>query len=357
MKHCQECDLDFPVSYKFCGSCGGGLPDSHTCGNCGELVDSKWAFCTGCGKSLSPNATAGPRDLPVVPEPLSVVAPTSVRQQDNVTAQTGAVDVAPESLKHASHAEWYAAPELFEETTEITIASPAVHHSMPNVAELPLVTQSKNGKAAPTLTMLSAYGQPESIEQPNNRGRQILAVGLLLLVFVAVGFGSVYWFTHRASAAQVQIKTQETIAPVTTASSASKSTSTSTSEPTKPTISADEEWKRLREKRIAAKSSEGAELINSLHQAEQTYPRDYRFPYERAKLSIKGITSHHDAFEALSAAADKAVDNGKAQEMLDNLRADKDGDFWKLARGHHEWQTLVQALGSEDKSSLSELRH
>ena len=115
--------------------------------------------------------------------------------------------------------------------------------------------------------------------------------------------------------------------------------------------------KRLREKRISAKPAESSAIIASLDDAEKKHPRDYRFPYERAKLSIKGITSHHEAFGALSLAGEKAIDNGKAQEMLDSLMADKDGDFYKLSRGHREWQTLAQALSNKDKKALSELRH
>ena len=53
MKHCQQCNLDFPDSFRFCGSCGGSLPDSLTCQGCGDLVESKWTFCTNCGKQLS----------------------------------------------------------------------------------------------------------------------------------------------------------------------------------------------------------------------------------------------------------------------------------------------------------------
>jgi hypothetical protein len=121
--------------------------------------------------------------------------------------------------------------------------------------------------------------------------------------------------------------------------------------------SADEEWKRLRERRIGAKPSEASEIITSLEAAEKKYPRDYRFPYERAKLSIKGITTHHEAFGALSLAGEKAIDNGKAQEMLDSLMADKDGDFYKLSRGHHEWQALEEALSNKDKRGLNELHH
>jgi len=69
------------------------------------------------------------------------------------------------------------------------------------------------------------------------------------------------------------------------------------------------------------------------------------------------MSTHHEAFGALALAADRAIDNRKAQEMLDSLMADKDGDFYKLSRGHSEWQALVQALSNKDKRGLSGLHH
>jgi len=43
--------------------------------------------------------------------------------------------------------------------------------------------------------------------------------------------------------------------------------------------------------------------------------------------------------------------------MLDSLKADEDGDFYKLSRGHHEWQALEEALQNKDKAGLKALRH
>ena len=124
-----------------------------------------------------------------------------------------------------------------------------------------------------------------------------------------------------------------------------------------PSLSADEEIKRLGERRGGLKPSESGEIIAAFKDAEKKYANDYRFPYERARLSIEGITTHHEAFSALTLAAEKAIDNGKAEEMLNSLMADKDGDFYKLSRGHHEWQALIQALSNKDKQALKELHH
>src|SRR5215471_10176190 len=53
MKRCEKCNVDFPDSFRFCGSCGRALTDSQPCTNCGELNESKWTFCTSCGHALS----------------------------------------------------------------------------------------------------------------------------------------------------------------------------------------------------------------------------------------------------------------------------------------------------------------
>ena len=206
--------------------------------------------------------------------------------------------------------------------------------------------------------MLAAYGKPET-DPPEIQSRHALLLGLLFLIFVGVlGAGVLYWWTHRASATQSPPQIESTTAPkAADSSSSSTSAATTASGQSFAGNPADEEWKRLREKRISAKPSDSSAVISSLDDAERKYPRDYRFPYERAKLSIKGITSHHEAFGALALAADKAIDNGKAQEMLDGVMADKDGDFYKLSRGHREWQMLVQALSNKDKKGLSELHH
>ena len=362
MKHCQQCNLDFPSSYRFCGSCGGALSDATRCPGCGELAEARWTFCTSCGGQLLSEQT----DNQVLPAAAPELAKKSAGPLSSLTtpltSQSQAQTTHPseqQSQNSALH-EWYAAPDLFEETTQTTAAPilrqelvPKTTVAAPRVIAQPHVG---NGKAPPTLTMLAAYGKSETAP-PEWQGRHALLFGLLFLIFVGVvGAGGWYWWTHRASAAQSPPRIDSASAPTTT-ESAPSSAGTTASERNLAGSPADEEWKRLREKRIGAKPSDSSAVIASLDDAEKKYPHDYRFPYERAKLSIKGITSHHEAFGALVVAADKAIDNGKAQEMLDGLMADQDGDFYKLSRGHREWQMLVQALTNKDKRGLSGLQH
>lgn len=207
--------------------------------------------------------------------------------------------------------------------------------------------------------MLSAYGEPEAPSQFRWWHGAIL--GLFILLFVGgLGIGGWYWWSHRGTGAQITPSAESNNGPApenSATSLSSTSTTTTTSEQESKSNSADEEIKLLRERRTGAKASESSELNAAFQGAEKKYPTDYRFPYERAKLSIKGITSHHEAFGALALAAEKAIDNGKAQEMLDNLTVDQDGDFYKLSRGHREWQALEEALSNKDKRGLDELHH
>ena len=107
---------------------------------------------------------------------------------------------------------------------------------------------------------------------------------------------------------------------------------------------------------MAAKPAERSKIFQALAKVERQYPRDYRFPYERAKLAVKGsqASSRDEAFKALNSAAEKAISTGKAGEMLNGLESDKSGDFSKLAQGRYEWSRLVAALKRKDPSLLGE---
>ena len=362
MKHCLQCNLDFPDSFRFCGSCGGALRDSLSCQGCGELVESKWTFCTNCGRGLLPEITTSQALTSEVPEFRDITAASSTPVV--APSQTLPAPAVEQRLGKVAPPEWYATPDLFEDNDEIT-ATPVSQDLVPRTTiAVPIATappRSGNGKTPPTLTMLAAYGESGTSASTEWQRHHFLLVGLLLLVFFGVlGFGGWYWWTHRASVAQSPPQAASTNAPALAESSSSATTAssaTTTAAPIATSAGAGEEWKRLREKRISAKPSEGGAVIAALDEAEKKYPRDYRFAYERAKLSVKGITSHHEAFGALALAGEKAIDNGKAQEMLDSLKADEDGDFYKLSRGHREWQALAEALRNKDKGALKALSH
>jgi len=372
MKHCQPCNLDFPDAYRFCGSCGGTLSGSRRCAGCGELTEGKWTFCTNCGKQLSSESTSDQASPPKTPEPAHLPAPPSSSPTPRTpppqtltmpsSEQVTATD--RQRSETGTPQEWYSAPDLFDETTTTTPAPPIprqdlVPKTMAPTTQVTATPQAREERTAPTLTMLSAYGEPETPTQFRWWHGAILGLFFLLLLG-GLGIGGWYWWSPRGSVAQTTPPADSNAGPPPGSSStspSSTSTSTTTSGQMTTSSSADEEIKRLRERRIGAKPSESGEIIAAFTDAEKKYPTDYRFPYERAKLSIKGIVSHDEAFGALFLAAEKAIDNAKAQEMLDSLMADKDGDFYKPSHGHHEWQVLVQALSNKDKRGLDELHH
>jgi hypothetical protein len=111
----------------------------------------------------------------------------------------------------------------------------------------------------------------------------------------------------------------------------------------------------MRERRITASNSERPKIFEAFAKIERRYPRDYRFPYERAKLAAKGSKSESrdEAFKALSVAAERAITAGKASEMLSGLETDKAGDFHRLAQGRQEWTRLVAALKRKDTTLLA----
>lgn len=121
--------------------------------------------------------------------------------------------------------------------------------------------------------------------------------------------------------------------------------------------SAEDDLKRLQEMRNNARPSESKEIVTAFEEAERKYPADYRFTFERARLFGKGMVSHDEAFDAVFLAAEKAIDSGKAHEMLDGLMADKDGDFYRLSHGHREWGVIMQALSNKYKEPLREHLH
>ena len=209
-------------------------------------------------------------------------------------------------------------------------------------------------RSAPTLTILSAYGEPDP--QPPFRWWHGAIFGFLLLLFVGVlGIGAWYLWSPSRSITQTAQPSNPGPSPhAENVSTAPSFEATTTITPQQATMahSADEEITRLRQRLIAAKPSESVEIISALEQAEKNYPTEYRFPYELSKLSIKGTVSHREGFAPLARAAEKAIDKGQADEMLNRLMADKDGDFHKLSHGHHEWEAIEQALRNKDKNLL-----
>ena len=294
MKYCPQCNLEFPEHFQFCGSCGKAL-----------------------------------------------------RGRANQRAEESQ--------------DWYSADLNDQETTTV---APLLNVDRNRIPESripnPKVNYSASGETnAPALTILSGYGEAETASE--SRSSHGVILGFLLLAFIsALGIGAWYWWSEGGSVTQTSQPSNSNPGPLNQNPSTAPSDqrmSTMTPQKATSTSTGDEEIKRLRERRIGARPSESVEIISAIEQGEKKYPTDYRFPYELSKLSIKGITSHHEAFEPLARAAQKAIDNGQADEMLNGLMTDKDGDFHKLSHGHREWKALEEALRNRDKRLLKASIH
>lgn len=269
-----------------------------TCDGCGATIESKYAFCWKCGSALK--VSNGPVTVRSKPLPLPV-------DDDEMTVQ--------HEVQHDAQAG----------------ANPMFSWTMPKPEEHP--------------------------SSPRGSVLKLLGIGAVAFVLLALGiFGLTRSDSQVASANSEPPVAQQ---PATTQPAPAGEPATVATEPkplpTAATINPEDELAKLREKRMGATPSERSKIFQAFAKVERQYPRDYRFPYERAKLAANGskATSRNEAFKALSAAAEKAISAGKATEMLNGLEADKTGDFQKLAQGRQEWTRLVAALKRKDTSLLN----
>lgn len=187
---------------------------------------------------------------------------------------------------------------------------------------------------------------------------KLMAIGGVAFLLLALGlFGLTRSDSQVASAnsAPPVVEQQPATQPEPAPQQQQPATVTTEQKPQPTPVTPEDELKKLREKRMGASDSDRSKVFQAIAKVERQYPRDYRFPYERAKLAAKGskAASRTEAFKALSAAAEKAISTGKANEMLTGLEADKAGDFQKLAQGRQEWTRLLAALKRKDMSLLA----
>jgi hypothetical protein len=275
-------------------------PGTRACTECGAMIESKYAFCWKCGNAMDSEQNSS---ISNGRKPPMMMSSQALDLDDELTVQT-------ESRPLSS-------------------------------------------------TMFSWTNGGTSERHGSTRGSvlKLIAIAAVAFTLVSLGlFGLLRSSTQTASAtvespvAQAATQPQpQASSPITTEVSRAAPAQTTTQQAASP----DDELKKLREKRVSAKPSERPRIYQALAKVEKQYPRDYRFPYERAKLAVTG--SHRaEAFKALNAAAEKAITTGKANEMLSGLETDKADDFSKLAQARPEWSRLVAALKKKDTSLLSE---
>ena len=269
-------------------------PGTRACTECGAMIESKYAFCWKCG-----NAMDGEHH----PKPPMMMSSQALDPDDELTVQT--------ELRPLSS------------------------------------------------TMFSWTNGGTSERHGSTRGSvlKLIAIAAVAFTLVSLGLFGLLRSSTQTASATVETPVEQTATqpqpqasvPITTEVSRAAPAQTTTQQAASP----DDELKKLREKRMSAKPSERPRIYQALAKVEKQYPRDYRFPYERAKLAVTG--SHRAAaFKALNTAAEKAITTGKANEMLSGLETDKADDFSKLSQARPEWSRLVAALKKKDTSLLSE---
>ena len=224
--------------------------------------------------------------------------------------------------------------------------------------ELTVQTESRPANS----TMFSYTNARASERHGSSRGSvlKLIAIAAIAFTLVSLGLFGLLRSSTQTATATVETPAEQTASqpqpqasvPMTTEVSRAAPAETTTTQQVAPATPEDE-LKKLREKRMTAKASERPRILQALAKVEKQYPRDYRFPYERAKLAVKG-SQRAEAFKALNTAAQKAITTGKANEMLNGLETDKTGDFNKLSQGRLEWSRLVAALKKKDTSLLGE---
>ena len=283
------------------------------------------------------------------PEPAPAPAPAPKKEQPGVRACTDCG-----ALIEAKYAFcWKCGSAMENERKPPTLLAQAMDLD----DELTVQTEPR-----PMNSTMFSWTAAQTPERPGSTSRgsvlKLIAIAAVALTLVSLGlFGLLRSSTQTASAtvetptAQQPASQPQPTAPITTEVSRSAPAETTTQQvaPANP----EDELKKLREKRMTAKPSESSRIIQAIAKVEKQYPRDYRFPYERAKLAVKG-SRRTEAFKALNAAAEKAITTGKANEMLNGLETDKSGDFSKISQGRFEWSRLVAALKKKDTSLLSE---
>jgi hypothetical protein len=298
-------------------------PVERTCPNCGSEVEAKYAFCWRCGNKM------GSGDGPTSKEAKEPQPPLQRRVvQNNESSERNIGDIRQGIL--ASVPSWRRfAAEDDEET---------VQHDKARVRP---PTSSRNLLKETT---------------PIPASHSILKLIGIAVIGVLVASLGLSVLTRATSQPLVSSESQSTPAA---AVSIEPTATVAKSEPEKEVISKstpqDDELRKLQTRRVNAIDSDRSKILQAFAKTEKRFPDDYRFPYERAKFVVKtkNKAARQDAFNALATAADRAIKNDKADEMLEGLEADRRGDFQQLAHNRREWSQVVEALKSKDSGLLA----
>ena len=206
-------------------------------------------------------------------------------------------------------------------------------------------------------------GEQKGLKRGNGSGLKLMLVLIVAGTALVSGMVGMWWLKR---APQVTAATLAAQTAISTSQSAQEyvptvavSNTPVESPPPASAVSADDELRDLRQRQAKGSASERRNVMRDVTRLEREFPNDYRFPYERAKLSAAATDakSRDAAFQALFVAAQKAIKTGKAAEMLQGLETDKSRDFRTLARGHVEWVQIIQSLKNRDATLLAKNTH
>ena len=134
---------------------------------------------------------------------------------------------------------------------------------------------------------------PEHPSSSRGSVLKLLAIGGVAFVLLSLGaFGLFRSDTQTASAtaAPPPQVSQPVSQPQPTAAITTEVSRNAPAETTTQQVvpNPEDELKKLRERRMTASASERPKIFQAFAKVEKQYPRDYRFPYERAKFAVKG---------------------------------------------------------------------
>jgi len=279
MKQCPRCNLNFPDTLNFCGSCGEALVEvaSLRCPACGASAQSGWKYCVKCRTELPalsdlsvstnrPSSSRRSAQPPTVPLGVPTMDTTArlpeqetPSQEDTTANQQIRVrcrkcrnlvnenakfcefcganmfeETAFESPRPSPQAsrqtmppspqtyqpqDWYAVPD----SAQKTMPAPSPRKEIPESEPLPSAPEENHGKASPALSILSSYGTPDDSRPASFRWWHGLLLFVFFLLFVgAIGAGGWWWWTRGTSNTQSQATTNSSsqqAAPATSTSS------------------------------------------------------------------------------------------------------------------------------------------
>jgi len=293
-------------------------PDSPAalCAQCDTLIESKYAFCWKCGhpRDAEENTSASERKM-IEDKPES--RPRGNSQRSRLIVPASESDDEERTVQHDGHVPLYSWG-----------SEPSGRQSRIDGSVLKLFGLAIGAFIIFSLTLIGIWhfgSRSESVNAaettpPPSANSEVAAQPI-----------------------QNAPAVQQTPAPVAAAT------------PVASTTAEDNALARLRQIRKVAKAGDNKKVLETLSDSEKKYADDYRFPYERARVVVIDHVKNFPiaAFAALSRAAQKAINKGKAGEMLQSLIKDSDGDFQALARRRHEWDQLQKALKKNDASGLS----